>query len=238
MQRANMPTKFPIPFGNSAGVGYIRPIPEASQIGTNPGFASLEDGFVPDNMIPVASGGIPPFGQDMNGILNQVSAWARWACAGAVVVFDGTFSTSIGGYPKGSILASATVDSLFWSSAIDDNMTDPDVDATNWIPFSQVSPARIVTASGVFVMTRGDRSIGLNRTSSPATASSTLPATAAVGQEFFIDDLAGNFFLYNVTISAPGGMSINGSAGVVLDQDFSTNGFRYYGSNKWKWWTA
>src|SRR5258708_20811739 len=87
-------------FARPAGGGFIRPIPQASQIGINPGFASLTDGFVPLNGQPVASGGIPPFEQDMNGILNQISLWCQWLEAGGPVYYDATFSTGgSGGVP-------------------------------------------------------------------------------------------------------------------------------------------
>ena len=61
MLASAIPIKFPIPFGNSAGGGYIRPIPQASQIGIANGAASLTDGFPPLNFLPLGSGGVPPF---------------------------------------------------------------------------------------------------------------------------------------------------------------------------------
>jgi hypothetical protein len=238
MRRSDMPTKFPIPFADNAGAGYINVIPEASQIGTNPGYASLETGFVPDNFIPVQSGGIPPRGQDMNGILLQTTQWSQWQNAGGPVTFDGAFATAIGGYPKGAILASTLIEGLFWISQLDNNPTNPDDDSTYWISVGSTVFTRIVTASGVFPISHGDGSIGLARTAALSTSSAVLPPDAAIGQVYSIDDLEGNFFAYNVTISAPGGMTINKVAGVVLDQDFSSNFFRYFGSNRWKWWVS
>lgn len=140
MLRSSTPLQFPIPFGASAGGSFIRPIPVASQIGIQAGAASLTDGFVPLNATQIAAGGVPPFEQDMNGILNQATAWCRWLEAGAPIYYDGTFSTGSGGYPQGAIIQSNVVPGDFWMSTADNNTTDPDsVSAANWVP----DPGRI-----------------------------------------------------------------------------------------------
>lgn len=133
MQDSSIPTKFPIPFAADAGAGYIRAIPEASQIGITTGAASLYDGFPPVNFLPVGAGGTPPFGQDLNGILNQLSAWAQWQNAGgAILPYDGTFQSTIGGYPNGAIVASVTYPGTYWLSTVDNNTSDPDTGGANW----------------------------------------------------------------------------------------------------------
>lgn len=132
MLASAIPTKFPIPWGNSAGGAYIRPIPVASQIGVNPGYASLTDGFVPLNMAPEGAGGIPPFGQDMNGIINQITAWNQWNEAGGPIPYDGSFSASIGGYPAGAVINSAAGPGQYWVSLVDSNASDPDTGGDNW----------------------------------------------------------------------------------------------------------
>jgi hypothetical protein len=133
MLASAIPAKFPIPFANGAGGGFINTIPQASQIGVTPGAASLTDGLPPLNFQPVASGGIPPRGSDFNGLFNQITLWNQWHAAGGPVVFDSAFSTSIGGYPKGAILESATVNGNQWVSSVDNNTTDPDsASAANW----------------------------------------------------------------------------------------------------------
>lgn len=131
MLASSIPVKFPIPWGNSATSGYIRPIPVASQILITPGAASLTDGFPPLNLTPESSGGIPPFGQDENGILNQITAWSRWQNAGGPVQYDSTFSTSIGGYPQGALLTAAS-GVAYWVSTADNNTTNPDAGGAGW----------------------------------------------------------------------------------------------------------
>ena len=134
MTAASIPTKFSIPWGNAAGGSFIRSIPTASQIGVQNGAASLTDGFPPLTFTPVGAGGVPPFGQDFNGIFNQITAWNRWQNAGGIVVYDGTFQTAVGGYPKGAMIGSA-VTGLVWLSLTDNNVTDPDTGGAGWVQF-------------------------------------------------------------------------------------------------------
>lgn len=132
MQTTDIPSKLPIRWGESAGSSFIRSIPTASQIGITDGAASLTDGFVPLNFQPIASGGIPPFGQDMNGILYEISGWARWVAAGGPVFYDSDFATAIGGYPKGAVLASSVTAGAFWVNGVEANATNPDSGGSNW----------------------------------------------------------------------------------------------------------
>jgi len=131
MQASDIPTKFNIPFANSATPGtYKRPIPEAAS--PTAGVASLTEGFPPETFLPVGSGGTPPFGQDMNGILYEITQWSRWLQAGGTVTWDSAFSTAVGGYPAGAVVASATA-GLFWYSLVDNNTVNPDAGASaNW----------------------------------------------------------------------------------------------------------
>ena len=144
MLSSAIPTKFPIPFANSAGTPtYSRPIPQASQIGIQAGAASLTDGFPPVCFTPRASGGTPMWGADLNGLLNQVTAWLQWVNAGAPVAWDNAFSASIGGYPKGALVQSQSV-TLFgywWLSTVDNNTTNPDTGGAGWTLFSFLGSA-------------------------------------------------------------------------------------------------
>ena len=65
------PDKITLPFAAS---GNKNVIPVASQIGITGGAASYTDGFPPLTMTPVAAGGIPPSGKDMNGVIYTISA--------------------------------------------------------------------------------------------------------------------------------------------------------------------
>lgn len=133
MELADLPDRFTIPFAASAGGGYVRPIPVASQQSITPGAASLTDGFPPLNFLPVGAGGVPPFGQDMNGILKQITQWSQWQGAGGLPTYDGTYASDIGGYPQGALIA-GVLSGSWWLNLVDNNTSDPDAGGAGWIP--------------------------------------------------------------------------------------------------------
>ena len=129
----NLPPKFAIPWGNSAGApAYIRPIPQSSQIGIQNCAASLTDGFPPLTFIAQSAGGCPPFGQDFNGILQQLSKWSRWNGMGTPVFYDSAFSAAIGGYPEWAALAVLAAPGCSWVSKVNANSSNPDTGGANW----------------------------------------------------------------------------------------------------------
>ena len=134
MLSTSIPARIPLPFANSASSTYKNTIPVASQIGITNGKASLTDGFPPLTFQAISSGGVPPFGADFNGILNEITAIQQWQNAGGFFPYDSAFSTSIGGYPKGAYLQSTTFDG-FWISIIESNTNNPDVSGTGWKPY-------------------------------------------------------------------------------------------------------
>jgi hypothetical protein len=134
INQSDTPPKFPLAWGANAGVPYLRSIPSASQIGTQNCAASLNDGFPPLTFVPASAGGCPPFGQDFNGVLKQITQAAQWQQAGGPIFYDSAFSTSVNGYPKGAILSSAVTPGTQWLSTADNNTTNPDSSAAaGWI---------------------------------------------------------------------------------------------------------
>ena len=137
MQLTNTPGKLVLPFANA---GAKNTIPTASQIGITAGAASLVDGFPPLTRTPIAAGGVPPSGLDMNGILYELSAILRWANAGGGYVYDSTFANdaNVGGYPKGARIMRS--DGLgYWFNTVENNTTDPEANAVaaiaaGWVP--------------------------------------------------------------------------------------------------------
>jgi hypothetical protein len=132
MQLSDLPTRFAYAFAYMAAAGYTRVIPETHQTpsGTDAP-ANLYDGFQQLNFSAVGAGGIPPSGQDFNGILNQVTAGMRWLQGGGQAVYNSTFATKIGGYPKGAILLSSD-GTKQWICTADNNTSDPDAAGANW----------------------------------------------------------------------------------------------------------
>lgn len=133
LSQSSIPPKFGVPWGSNAGAAYIRSIPATSQIGVQNCAASLPDGFPPLTFVPGNAGGCPPFGQDFNGILKQLSQWNQWQSAGGPVFYDSAFATAAGGYPSGAKLSSAVTPGTVWMSTADNNATNPDSGGAGWV---------------------------------------------------------------------------------------------------------
>lgn len=101
-----VPVKLSIPFARDAAPANKNTIPNPSQIGSNPALASYTDGFPPLTMLPIASGGLNPYGQDFNGVLNAISSHTVWGNSGGRYKFDAAHAAAIGGYPIGAVLQS------------------------------------------------------------------------------------------------------------------------------------
>lgn len=133
MQSSNQPAKITLPFSES---GQKQPIPIDSQIGIEDGRASYTDGFPPLTRTPLAAGGKPPFGTDMNGILYAITVIQRWQSAGGLFKYDADFSTAIGGYPKGALLLKVD-GSGYWQNTVENNTANPDSSGAGWVAFGE-----------------------------------------------------------------------------------------------------
>lgn len=139
MQDSDLPYKFATIWGASATSGYLTAVIPPTATGAS---ASQVLGFPPITSVDPGAGGIPPDIADFNGVLQYLSAWDRWAQAGGPIYFDGSFSTAIGGYPKGAVLAQAATLGQFWISTVENNTSNPDVGGANWdtlLPFAAVN---------------------------------------------------------------------------------------------------
>lgn len=146
---ASIPTKMQIPWADTAVAPYVRTIPVPSQQGTQAGAASFTDGFPPANFLAIGAGGVPPFGEDFNGILKVVTEWLQWMQAGGAVPFDSTFQGLVGGYPLGALVpsASSATTGLYWFSTVDGNTTNPDLGGAGWTPVQLASGGIATTGS-------------------------------------------------------------------------------------------
>lgn len=133
MEASQLPTKIPVPFGSSAAAGTIRTVPVPSQIAITPGAASFTTGFPQLTQLAEAAGGVPPFGQDMNGVLLAITNWLMWQSAGGQVTYDAVFSAAVGGYPQGALLTAVSVPNAQWLCLVDNNVTDPDTGGAGWL---------------------------------------------------------------------------------------------------------
>ena len=108
-------------------------IPIPSQIGIVAGAASFTDGFPPVCLLPISSGGVPPDGADMNGILWAISSVLAYVNAGGIFPYDAAFQTAIGGYPNGAVVLQAADSTATWRSNVANNATDPDTGGAGWV---------------------------------------------------------------------------------------------------------
>ena len=142
------------PFGSSAGGSYITlPIPVPSQTGVAANHASFTDGFPPSTMTPEASGGLPPFGQEVNGILYMLSANIAALAAGSLPSYNAARSSAIGGYQVGAIVRNTASDG-YWLSTVNNNTTNPDSGGAGWTPILGLGAVGAVSvASGSYALT-------------------------------------------------------------------------------------
>ena len=204
MQSTNIPSKIPLPFANSAGSSYKNTIPTASQIGIANGRASLTDGFPPLTFTPIGSGGVPPFGGDMNGILNEITAIQQWQEAGGFFFYDSAFSTTIGGYPKGAVLQSSSFNGL-WVSTVENNTTNPDTGGAGWNSLSFEGLQSVAVVSNTATLTLLQSAYPIITITGTLTANATVNVPAQVGEWIFSNQTTGAFTL---TVKTPSGTGV------------------------------
>lgn len=139
------------PFGSSSVAGDITvPIPVPSQIATTPGRASFTDGFPPQCF--ATSGGTPPDGRDLQGILFMLSAYCAFIQAAQCIKYDAATSTAMTGYAVGAVVQSSANPDLFWVNKTAGNTNDPDVTNTGWIASAPLYSAVALTGANNVVL--------------------------------------------------------------------------------------
>jgi hypothetical protein len=186
-------------------------IPVPSQIGIVPGAASFNDGFPPQTMIPLTSGGVPPSGLDFNGIFYMLSAHTAWLQGGGQYSWDADFVANNTGYAAGAILQSAVTPTRFYLCTVDDTANDPDSSLTGWLPFSIAStPTELQTATlaaGTTATLAVNASTGfLDLTANAAGSTLTALGAGFDGQIIVVTNVAGGGAL--LTLSASGNIRL------------------------------
>jgi|GEM_PF-2240899 Tail fiber protein gp37 C terminal. len=130
MKLADKPRQLGVPFAVN---GTKNTVPfESTQNTKEKGIATYDSGFPPITMTAIAAGGIPPQGNDFNGVLNDITAAIRFAQAGGLYTYNAAFSSSISGYAAGSLVLSSDGMKIWWNT-VDGNVTDPDsTTASGW----------------------------------------------------------------------------------------------------------
>lgn len=106
-------------------------IPDERKQSDADNLADYKNGFPSVTMTPKASGGKPPFGRDMNGILYSITDAVRSLQAGILQPYDVNFVNAIGGYNVGAFISKADGSGV-WVNTVNANKVDPDNDGQGW----------------------------------------------------------------------------------------------------------
>lgn len=135
------PDLIPAPFAENATPGTIEPIPPLTP--SVPQQATWSSGFPQVTMQPLAAGGIPPRGQDFNGVLNALSQHIFHMQGGGQY----KWSDDHGPYSIGDVLQSD--DGLRSYVSVVDNNTDnfntnPASIGVSWLPWSGGAASELI----------------------------------------------------------------------------------------------
>lgn len=208
------PNKITVPFANSASSSYKRTVPVPSQISVTPGAASFTDGFPPLTMTPKASGGVPPFGQDMNGILNNITSALQYSQAGGAFAYDGSFASTVGGYPIDAIVK-ATDNSGFWLNQSANNTTDPESFGAGWAPYYQYGETLVTMTSSNVTLTALQAAKDIIVLSGALTTNLNLVLPTWLKSWTIINNCTGSFSVTAKTASGSG-IGINAGSNVFV----------------------
>lgn len=208
MQLSNAPSKLVLPFANA---GAKNDIPVDSQVGITAGAASLTDGFPPLTRTPIAAGGVPPSGLDMNGILYNLSALLRWMNAGAGFPYDGAFAgdSNVGGYPKGARVMRSD-GAGYWLNTIDGNTVDPEsvtvgqAALAGWVPDLTNGVAAVTMTGSNVTLTPLQYGKPIISLSGALTANLNLIFPDMPGEWTIANNCTGNFAVTAKTASGTG----------------------------------
>lgn len=224
MSGAAIPPVIPEPFGNDADPAFItNPIPDTT---ATSGRASYNLGFPPITMQPVAGGGIPPFGQDFNGLLFALSSHDFYVQSGQLFLWSADVATAVGGYGIGTLLGSADRETV-WYNTVDANSTDPDAtdgSAAGWVSLYSVgfqAFTGLTTGTVTLNPTQAARKVIALSGALTGNVTVVMPNWAAP---------SGRWLIQNNTTGAPTvTVKTAGGTGVVIPQGGPSNPVEVYG---------
>lgn len=160
------------PFAQDAPPSAVDPIPESRAPSDPLEKATWTQGFPGLTMIPLAAGGIPPRGQDVNGVLKAISEHVAFQGGGGQYRWSAEYVAAKGGYEKGAVIQSD--DGLRSYVSVVDNNTDnfntvPSAIGDTWQPWSGGAASELVagliqlaTTAEAQALTNGERAITPN----------------------------------------------------------------------------
>jgi|ERR1700733_8435867 len=185
---APTPVTIPAAFAVGASGGNINyPIPQTPP-GSPANLASWNNGFPADTMEPVGSGGLPPFGQDFNGVLYSITQHIMSLQMGQPYGFSAALSADYGGYALGALAGMASGNGL-WLNTINANTTNPDTAGlkSGWVPGVSYGAAIITTTGGTTTLSLVQSAAPILRIQGALT-SNALIIVDAVTQQWLISN--------------------------------------------------
>lgn len=227
MQKSNAPTKLTVAFASGTGAGPVNTVPLTP--GATPGTASYQTGFTSVNMEPIASGGVPPFGADFNGLFKAATTAQIWQQSGYMWPFDSTFAgnANIGGYPAGSVLMMGSGKGL-WLNQTDNNVQSPDATGSaGWIGLAAAGVSIIATTGGTTTPDQSALGVTTLLVTGALTANATLMLPLTAGSRWIVANNTTGSFTLTVQGATGAGVSISqGSALTVF-----TDGTSYFAAS-------
>lgn len=221
------------PFGSgAANPTYITlPIPVPSQISSVVNQASFTDGFPPSTMTPEASGGLPFFGQDMNGIMYMITANVAALAAGAMPVFSAARASAIGGYPVGAMVAMAN-GLGFWLCTTAANSSNPDTGGAGWVTLSATGELVITLTTGTITLSAVQAAYPLIAFNGTLTGNCTINFPPNAGQAWTVAAFtAGAFTITLQTAAAGNQVALVSGSGYANAQNVFSDGTNLWSNN-------
>jgi len=197
-------------FASDAGSSYItNPIPLSTSAA---GAASYDSGFPPATMEAISSGGTPPFGQDMNGILFAITSHIVALESGQPYTYNSTIAGAISGYAVGTVLGTTDGTGL-WINTSAGNTTNPDTGGAGWQSLAAVG---IVSVGGLtnanITLTAAQAAKPIIKFSGTLTGNLQVFFPALQQEWLIINATAGSYTLTATTASGTGVAILQGGA--------------------------
>ena len=216
-------------FGTSDS-GKTYPIPVPSQIAITPGAASFTDGFPPLTRTPLGSGGYPPSGEDINGILYMVTANLALVCSGQPYKWDSGQSSAIGGYGVGAVVQ-RTDGTGFWLNTTNGNTTNPDAGGAGWVPAWNYGTSNVTASAGNLTLTLANISKRVIVVSGTLTANAALVFPAGITGDWIIANDTSGAFALGAFLSGGGNTVSIPQAGANAPTIVYSDGTNLYNAN-------
>lgn len=202
---APTPQFIPQAFANNADPSFRNIVPNTT---VTPGVASFNLGFPPLTMQPVVSGGKPPLGQDVNGVLYMLSTHTVYQQTGQPYRFNAQVAAAVGGYAVGTLLGSTDGVTL-WFNILADNTSDPDAGGAGWTALYSYGISTIGgLTGGVRTLTQSESARGVIVLSGALVANLQVVLPAQIRRWLIVNTTTGAFSVTARTPTQVGGVAI------------------------------